>query len=597
MDSDIVPALVRDSRLEDIKSSLIAPLYSGSQSSVYQIYNSNVPTNTSSISWSFNPPSENVAIDRRFIIEADIKVRITRGDTNLEPPGSSGFGGDLPFFDYGSIDAFQSFPFARLQSTTSVRLNEVVFNQNVQEILPCLLRMMDEEDYAYYNPGCPTYPDNLKQFDPYSGIDAQNDPLNGYDYASYKQFAYPRASYPIFDVTAVDQNGAAIPLKSVAAVSNGSKKIITLTIRVREPIFCSPLVFSHSNNQGAFIGIRNVHINMNLDTTAKRCFSCNPNNTQNDIQLISVTNAKLHVNYLSIPSTLQLPNKVVFPFTQYVLDATTKGGPIPTVSDGDLESFKNYPNLGVQTITMNSISLQGIPDKIVFYVCKSIENQTIEDTDSFYPIHNISINFNNRSGILSTADQFMLYRLSRDNGLNQEWGVWSGLVTRSLPANAIPVGSTGCGGIGQNLVTAGGPLILNPSRDLGLEEGLTNGMNGSYNLSATVQYKVLGTGNDIGANDSLKLYCLTIYSGYVRLENGQSQTIINPFTAETVLNMLSSQSLSYDQQRDGERLFNQLVGGSASSDLYKKMKKSPFVNDSLGGARSAGKKKMDLLCM
>ncbi|MFM7988881.1 MAG: major capsid protein V20 domain-containing protein [Candidatus Fonsibacter sp.] len=57
-----------------------------------------------------------------------------------------------------------------------------------------------------------------------------------------------------------------------------------------------------------------------------------------------------------------------------------------------------------QSITLYSscIQLTCIPDKIVVCVRKNIGGLTCSDTDNYATIKNISINFNNQAGLLSS---------------------------------------------------------------------------------------------------------------------------------------------------------------------------------------------------
>jgi hypothetical protein len=64
------------------------------------------------------------------------------------------------------------------------------------------------------------------------------------------------------------------------------------------------------------------------------------------------------------------------------------------------------------TYTFSSISMNQIPDKMIIFVRKSMGTQSYTDTDSFLPIDNISINWNNNSGILSSHTSRDLYNIS-----------------------------------------------------------------------------------------------------------------------------------------------------------------------------------------
>ncbi|MFM7983669.1 MAG: major capsid protein V20 domain-containing protein, partial [Candidatus Fonsibacter sp.] len=65
-----------------------------------------------------------------------------------------------------------------------------------------------------------------------------------------------------------------------------------------------------------------------------------------------------------------------------------------------------------RTLYSSSIQLTCIPDKIVVCVRKNIGGLTCADTDNYATIKNISINFNNQAGLLSSMTPAQLYRNS-----------------------------------------------------------------------------------------------------------------------------------------------------------------------------------------
>ncbi|MFM7990565.1 MAG: major capsid protein V20 domain-containing protein, partial [Candidatus Fonsibacter sp.] len=63
---------------------------------------------------------------------------------------------------------------------------------------------------------------------------------------------------------------------------------------------------------------------------------------------------------------------------------------------------------------------------MVVCVRKTIGSLTCAETDSYATIKNISINFNNQAGLLSSMTQEQLYRNSVQSGLaNMSWDEFS----------------------------------------------------------------------------------------------------------------------------------------------------------------------------
>ena len=84
-------------------------------------------------------------------------------------------------------------------------------------------------------------------------------------------------------------------------------------------------------------------------------------------------------------------------------------------------------------ITLNTIALNNIPDMLIIFVRKRLSDQTGADSDFFLPIKGITMNFNNNSGILSGVPEYILYEISRQNGLNANYHEWSGYATQMMP--------------------------------------------------------------------------------------------------------------------------------------------------------------------
>ncbi|MFM7986107.1 MAG: major capsid protein V20 domain-containing protein, partial [Candidatus Fonsibacter sp.] len=69
-----------------------------------------------------------------------------------------------------------------------------------------------------------------------------------------------------------------------------------------------------------------------------------------------------------------------------------------------------------RTLYSSSSQLTCIPDKIVVCVRKSIGGLTCSDTDNYLTIKNISVNFNNQAGLLSSMTPEQLYMNSVQSG-------------------------------------------------------------------------------------------------------------------------------------------------------------------------------------
>ena len=75
-------------------------------------------------------------------------------------------------------------------------------------------------------------------------------------------------------------------------------------------------------------------------------------------------------------------------------------------------------------ITINNIQLNQVPDRFRIFARKRLSDQEASnsrDSNSFFKINSVSINFNNASGLLSSATTQDLWRMSGANGSKQSW--------------------------------------------------------------------------------------------------------------------------------------------------------------------------------
>jgi hypothetical protein len=238
--------------------------------------------------------------------------------------------------------------------------------------------------------------------------------------------------------------------------------VITFSSVFYEPLFVSPLIFgkSREQTQGAFLGIRNIDINLTFnDGRGIFSFGSETNPATFQYQLMNVKDARLHVNQLSLPSSLKIPPKIVCPYNEYDRRTTTFNDTFSMAVAGAGESF-----------TSNNLQLQSIPDKIIVYMKRSETNQSPLIADYFFPIQAISIKFGQKSGLLADASQYQLFKMSVDNGLKMDYYQWSGYAVSTINSDAAA---------NKPLNTVGSICVIDPAKDLSLFETVTNGSAGS----------------------------------------------------------------------------------------------------------------------
>jgi len=91
-----------------------------------------------------------------------------------------------------------------------------------------------------------------------------------------------------------------------------------------------------------------------------------------------------------------------------------------------------------------------VPSRIFVFARRGPNSLTMEQGNTFLGIQSLSVQMNNRSGLLADATPQQLWDLSRTNGLEQEYEEW---VMRKF----------------GNTVLSGGIICLDPAKDLSLD--------------------------------------------------------------------------------------------------------------------------------
>lgn len=171
-------------------------------------------------------------------------------------------------------------------------------------------------------------------------------------------------------------------------------------------------------------------------------------------------------------------------------------------------------------------------------------SQTSADSDSFLALSGtnpLSINFNNVSGILSSASQYDLYRYSVENGSNQSWYEFSGFA--NLTNNAT--------GGGRKVPTVGAMVVLEFGKDIPLQEDYyAPGSLGAFQLQVNLNC----VNQSASAIATQELVIITMNSGCFVCERGASSTFTGLLTKSDILEV-SAQTPYYHS--DAKRL----VGG------------------------------------
>lgn len=570
--SDFRTVLIEDARIADITSTEVFGVQSSASQSTYQQFQA-VSASNSSIVFNVQVPSENIVIDRHLLLSSQVAFEITATDV---PIGEQAF-------QYGLTDCLQAFPLNSLFTTTQATINNVSVSTNLQDVLPMLMRMNDKRMLSRYNSMTPSLPDSA--YGEYkSAPGSNNNPLAGYSNASYDEDFEPRGSYHL-DFIQIDRYVAGVytdhsPIST--ATSNVFKIFIKVTLT--EPFLAlSPFINCEPSCSAGIVGVNNMSMVLNVDSSCKRLFST-ANNVVNGAgnglegyitnialgwadapqggasQAVGFLNTRLLFNFLSLQPEqyAKISTKNVVPYLDYPRYLTT------------FASGTNIAPGASSTLTSQSIQLNQVPDLILITARVPMSSQNWNYASSFLTIEGISVNFNNASGLLASATQQDLYNLSFRNGSAQSFYEFRG----EADVNDNATGTTAV------IPTTGSLLVLNPVFDFSLPSYLSASSLGQYQFQFNLRVK-----NQFDFTIAQPEICIiTMNSGIFATQQGTSQIFTGILTKEQVLRTKEQNPVPHLASDEYKRLVGGKLGNRGMGALSKMVKEIPKLGMMLKGA-------------
>lgn len=578
--SDFKTVLIEDSRIADITATEVFGVQSGASQSTFQQFQA-VSTSNSSIVFNVQIPSENIVIDRHLLLSSQVSFQLTVGGASNPVPINQAC------FQYGATDCLQAFPLNSLFTTIQSTINNVSVSTNLQDVLPMLMRMNDKRMLARYNSMTPSLPDCA--YGEYkSGIGANNNPLAGYTNSSYDEDFTSRGSYAL-DFLQIDHYSALGVWIDNSPVSLGANDYWIISIRATftEPFLAlSPFINCEPSCSAGLVGVNNMSMVLNVDGTCKRLFSTALNTVAgggngltgyiSNIALgwatapnggaslaVGFTNTRLLFNFLSLQPEqyAKISTKNVVPYLDYPRYLTT------------FASGTTVPAGGSATLTSQSIQLNQIPDLILITARVPMSQQNWNYASSFLTIDGISINFNNASGLLSTATQQDLYNISFKNGSSQNFHEFRGFADR---ANTL-VAPNLQGGV-QRLPTTGSLLVLSPVMDFSLPSYLSASSLGQYQFQFNLRVS-----NQFDYNVVQPEICIiTVNSGVFATQQGTSQIFTGILTKEQVLRTKEENPVPHLASSEYARLVGGKLMNRGMGALRSFVKENPKLMGAIG---------------
>jgi len=596
MSADFEKVLVKDPRL-DVSDSIKYAVIKGGQNVTMAPYNA-ISYSNSQIVFNVQVPSEQTILDRRVLLSTDLALTIVtdkNGDSQNLAGGASGC-------YYGVWSALASFPLHQLMTVMSATINNNTVSINIRDVLPFITRLLSEEDLVTYNSSSPTFNDTYASYSP-SVIGVG--------------LSHPNAAYWSVDDTSKMHRGG-FPPKSYAISSTETTYVENFVWNLIEPLLLSPFLFADlkCNNQG-FYGIQNLNFVFNVgnlnrvfrglkpgvvdgngnypptfDNPSPAVLTGGATPALNGILAVYpgattdgngslFSNTRLLFNFLTPHPSDLLPARNIVPFYElprYITPVSMTAAASPASSAGSLV----YSGANVtQVLTTNSLQLNQIPDKLLLYVRKVGSTQSWQDADMAFPITAVTINFNNNSGILASAQTVDLWQMSRNNGSTATWNDWRGgaVVEKStytaafsvtggvVPAD-IPQFPASYGSVMKIAPTYGSYLALEFGKDIQLTEDFyAAGSLGNFNIQILVTvannqpYALTGTSGQ-NTQNNLEIVLVTMNSGVFVCERGTSSTYTGILTKQDVLEASQQEHYTHDD-------VGRMVGGKGFFDMIK----------------------------
>ena len=505
--TDFTTCLLRDPKLSQITDKQVYAVTQGASNSTFQQFQAVSATN-SSIVMNVQIPSQSIVVNR----ELQLRAKAFTFTVKVEgaPVG-------VKAFDLGATDSLAPFPLTMCMNTLSSQINNTNVSETISDILPQLLRMNDSRELYRWNSGSPTLPDQayLNYSD---GVLANNNPLAGFNTASYDVCQTPRGAFPPNSCTISQFTSAGVAVVTATPaviVTAGNYLQVVLVYDLIEPIFLSPFIFANPEyNLGGLVGINTLNLVAQLNSGQRIWRTASPYTYTVTLGTSANSNpfagqCELLCNFLSTQSTDLIPSRSVVPYMSYPRYLTT--------------ATTAFTAGSTASVTSANLQLNQIPDKFIIVVRKPMNSQTPKDADAFFRINSVQISLNNQSGLLSTATNYDLWRLSCEAGSSQSFLEFRGLANNNDAA-----------GNGVEVATTGSLLVLAPSQCLSLPAMLSSGSIGQFNfqitLNVTCPYSTVPVGGLVP-----EIVIITANSGIMVNQSGSSAVYTGILTRQMVV--------------------------------------------------------------
>lgn len=441
---------------------------------------------SSSVQITAPPPSPMIIVDRKVLFCLPMNIQFAGVVT---PPNTV-------LLEIGVNDGPRQFPASSIMQTITVTINNTQVSINMNDVILSLLRYYTGTDERQYDLSLsPSMPDQYQSYGDWTVYGSGRNPLAMYGENSAEM---TRGGFPM-------------------VVNSNTNVAANVDLTVVEPLFLSPFLFKHFMSSG-FIGVQTMDFNITFDPNLSRVWShatvaggntingpgSNPNNPLTvTMGNASQGNPRMLFNYITPQQLMPVPRSVVYPY--FIVDR------YPTDLTSSVAQGANF------TVNSQNIQLHSIPNRIYVFARRNNNTRTFLTSDTYAYLTNINVNWNNNSGLLSSASAFDLYRLSVDNGCNLGWPQWSKHV--------------------------GSVLALEFGKDIALPDLECPGQLGTFQLQLNASFTNVSSDP---SNIFYTLYIVVVSEGTFTIMENRSVAQIGVMSKEDVLHARSMPFVDYD---------------------------------------------------
>jgi hypothetical protein len=529
--SDFETVKVVDKRLVPVEKMAYGVKY-GAKSMNPQAFLAQSMSN-SQIQWQIIVPSFETLVSRELYVRTTFKLKMAY---NVPVPSAG-----VPIFKYGELEALQAYPFHSLLSTMQTTINNQTVTCNIQDLLHIFTRSHTKESLALLHSSTPCQKDVYASY----GDSAYtiNNPNGSFSNTSLDNMYHGNGSW-IPDKVEWNNAGTLVDITNTFNNANFGNAIVAgnigagnqefyFTFTTREPVLgLPPFIWANpQNDQNALYGINNMNFLFNVGSANRVWRTGNENFTS--CTLSSLTNCYLDFIFMTPSDNMLYPKSAItsyYEMPRYI----TPIGAIPE----DTET----------TLISQSLQLSSIPDRVFISVKKAYSQMSNADSDSYLQIKKINIQFNNQSGLLSSAQPQDLWAMGvHHSNSNQSWYEWNG---SAFARNGQTT-------LNQIVRTSGPILMLSFADDIAIQDSFYAPSSiGAFNFQVQLTVKN-NTGDDIVANE-YELQIVTMNSGLFQCSAGVASKFLAVLNKSDVLATSKQQTHS---SADVERL----VGGAHGS--------------------------------